>query len=352
METFWKSSPSWGVVPRFEPFAAATDVSSPQATGRASAGRLRLSAWLVLPFLLSTLVMFAAPQPSQAASGGRIGGGSFRSAPSMPRNFSGGGGGSFGGGGYRGGGGGFGGGIGFPFLIPIFGFGGGGLFGFLVLMAIVGVIANTLRGGGGGALTGGNGGGAMVAPRADGPVAVAQLQMGLLATARDLQSDLRRLAAQADTGSSAGLQRVLQETTLSLLRNPDLWVYANVEVGQVPFPSAETTFNRLSMTERSKLRREVTSNVGGKRFQDAAAPVGNADATSDFIAITLLVASRGRIPIKSASTADDLRNALGVLGAVSSTDLLALEVIWQPEGEGEVLSTEELLTAYPQLQHL
>ncbi|MCP9884206.1 DUF1517 domain-containing protein [Synechococcus sp. ATX 2A4] len=293
--------------------------------------------------------MFAAPQPSQAASGGRIGGGSFRSAPSMPRNFSGGGGGGFGGGGYRGGGG-FGGGIGFPFLIPIFGFGGGGLFGFLVLMSIVGVIANSLRGGGG--LPGGNGGGAMAAPRADGPVAVAQLQMGLLATARDLQTDLRRLAASADTGNSAGLQRVLQETTLSLLRNPDLWVYANVEVGQVPFPSAETTFNRLSMTERSKLRREVTSNVGGKRFQDAAAPVGNADATSDFIAITLLVASRGRIPIKSASSADDLRNALSVLGAVSSSDLLALEVIWQPEGEGEVLSTEELLTAYPQLQHL
>jgi hypothetical protein len=27
-------------------------------------------------------------------------------------------------------------------------------------------------------------------------------------------------------------------------------------------------------------------------------------------------------------------------------------VIWQPEGAGEVLSTEELLTAYPNLQHL
>jgi uncharacterized membrane protein len=37
---------------------------------------------------------------------------------------------------------------------------------------------------------------------------------------------------------------------------------------------------------------------------------------------------------------------------VSSTELVALEVIWQPEGAGEVLSTEELLTAYPNLQHL
>ena len=31
---------------------------------------------------------------------------------------------------------------------------------------------------------------------------------------------------------------------------------------------------------------------------------------------------------------------------------MALEVIWQPEGHGDVLSAEELLTAYPNLQHL
>ena len=77
-----------------------------------------------------------------------MGGGSFR-APSMPRS----GGRSYGGGGYRGGGycGGYrGGGMGFPFLIPIFGFGGGGLFGLLILMAVAGVLVNAVRGGVGG----------------------------------------------------------------------------------------------------------------------------------------------------------------------------------------------------------
>jgi uncharacterized membrane protein len=267
----------------------------------------------------------------------------------MPRSYSGGGGGyqgGYGGGGYRGG---YGGGIGFPFLIPIFGFGGGGLFGFLILMAIAGFLVNTLRGGG---MTSGGGGSLAAAPRADGPVTIAQLQVGLLSSARELQDDLRRLAATADTTGSSGLQRLLQETSLSLLRQPDLWVYANSELGQVPVASAESTFNRLSMTERSKLRSEVTSNVSGRRFQDEAAASGPTDATSDFIAVTLLVASRGRIPIKTISSADDLRDALGVIGAVSVGDLIALEVIWQPEGKGEVLSTEELLTAYPQLQHL
>jgi uncharacterized membrane protein len=317
----------------------------PQRKAFGPALRRSLS-WLALPALMAGLLLIH-PEPSHAASGGRIGGGSFRSAPSMPRSYG-------GGGSYRGGyGGGYGGGIGFPFIIPFFGFGGGGLFGFLVLMAIAGLFVNALRGGGGGAPSLGAGdGGPITTSRPAGPVSIAQVQLGLLASARDLQADLRRLAGSADTSSPAGLQRVLQDTSLALLRNPDLWVYASSEVGQVPFASAESTFNRLSMAERSKLDRELTTNVGGQRSSEGAKAAGDSDATSDFIAITLLVASRNRLTLKGSATAEQLRDSLQVLGGVGADDLLALEVIWQPEGAGEVLSTEELLTAYPDLQHL
>ena len=188
--------------------------------------------------------------------------------------------------------------------------------------------------------------------RPDGPVSIAQLQVGLLASARDLQRDLRGLAGSADTGSSAGLQRVLQESTLALLRHPDLWVYASADVGQVPFQAAESTFNRLSMTERSKLAGEVTSNVGGAVNRGAGASAGDADATSDYIAVTLLVASRSRLALKSVNSSEELREALRLVGAVPADQLLALEVIWQPEGAGDVLSADELITAYPDLKHL
>ena len=274
----------------------------------------------------------------------------------MGRSYGGGGGGYRGGGyggGYRGGYGG--GGIGFPFLIPMFGFGGGGLFGFLVLMAVVGLLVNAVRGGGQGGgqtLARGRGGDLTYGGRTDGPVSIAQVQVGLLATARDLQTDLRRLASSADTSQAAGLQKALQETTLALLRHPDLWVYANSEVGQVPFTSAESTFNRLSMTERSKLDREITSNVAGQRRNAGDGVSGDSDASSDFIAITLLVASRNKLVLKGSDTADQLRQSLQQLGAVGVDDLIALEVIWQPEGVGEVLSTDALITAYPDLQHL
>ena len=315
----------------------------------------RLLSGLMVPAVVSTLlstVLLSAPQPSLAASGGRIGGGSFRSAPSMPRSYGGSRsyGGGYGGGYQRGYGGG---GIGFPFIVPFFFGGGGGLFGFLVLMAVVGLLVNALRGGGGGqALPAGMRGGDLDSYQPDGPVAIAQVQVGLLASARDLQRDLRSLAASSDTGSSTGLQRVLQESTLALLRHPDLWVYANAEVGQVPFQAAESTFNRLSMTERSKLSAELTSNVAGRVGQSAGSRAGDADATSDYIAVTLLVASRSRLNLRKVSTSDELREALRLLGAVPADQLLALEVIWQPEGAGDVLSADELITAYPDLTHL
>ena len=317
---------------------------------RPQAGQIRrwLSGLLVPVFVVGLLLI--SPQPSEAARGGRIGGGSFR-APSMPR-----GGGysrSYGGGGY-GRGYGRGGGMGFPFIIPIFGFGGGGLFGFLVLAAIVGVVVNAVRNGGGGGSPAIGGG--YQAPRelSTGPVSLLQMQIGLLASAKSLQTDLRQLAASADTGTSSGLQRVLQETTLALLRQPELWVYANVESGSVPFNASESTFNRLSMTERSKLRAEITTNVGGVRNSNAAelSSSGEADATNEFIVVTVLVASRQSVKLKQANSGEDLRETLRILGSTSSSDLMALEVIWQPDGSGDVLSADELVMAYPNLQHL
>ena len=276
-----------------------------------------------------------------------MGGGSFR-APSMPRTM------PRSSGGYRGGyGGGYGGygrrgGFGFPFIIPIFGFGGGGLFGLLILMAIAGVLVNALRGAGSAPGIGG----AVATPAVPSKVNMIQLQVGLLAGAKALQDDLRTLAKSADTSSSTGLQRVLQESTLALLRQPDLWVYANAESGSVPFNTAEATFNRLSINERSKLDAEVTSNVGGQNLSGTTDVVGDADATNEFIVVTLLVASTATAQLKGASTAEELRQSLRILGSTSSTDLIALEVIWQPEGRGDVLSAEELITAYPNLQHL
>ena len=87
---------------------------------------------MLIPFL-SAVFFFCQVSAVDAAMGGRMGGRAFRTpARSFPTR-------SYSGGMRRGGG------FGFPFIIPIFGFGGGGgLLTLLVLFAVVSVFTNSL----------------------------------------------------------------------------------------------------------------------------------------------------------------------------------------------------------------
>ena len=310
--------------------------------------RKRFFSFLVISLTISSL-LFVNPNSALAASGGRMGGGSFQ-APSVPRSQNYGG---YGGNNFRGYGSGYrGGGIGLPFLFPIFGFGGGGIFGLLILMSIVGVIVNSFKN----STSFSNSSRNSIVSQSAKPTVVSliQFQIGLLASAREIQVKLRELASSSETSTPSGLQRILQDTTLSLLRKPEFWVYSNLETGSVPFASAESTFNRISITERSKLKAELTSNYSGQisTYKTNESNPGDSDPTNEYIAITILVATKINLRLKNSANNEHITEALRLLGSISSNDLIALEVIWQPEGEGESLREEELITQYPNLKHL
>lgn len=60
-----------------------------------------------------------------------------------------------------------------------------------------------------------------------GPLQLTKVQVGLLATARELKHDLDSIAEAADTSTSEGLQELLWQVVLALLRNPQYCVYAS-----------------------------------------------------------------------------------------------------------------------------
>ena len=294
------------------------------------------------------LVFSQADGALAARSGGRIGGGSFRapsrsfSSPSRSYRAP--------SGGYYPGGGGF----GFPFLIPLFGFGGGfgGLFTIILFMSIASFLVRSFRN-----ATEGDSLGYETTPST---VSVSQLQVGLLAEARSLQEDLNRIAASADTSSEAGLTQVLQETSLALLRHPEYWVYAGSTSQQTRLESAEAQFNRLALTERSKFSEETLSNVKNQIRQapsiiDVTPDASGALTTSDqgpgeYIVVTLIVASLGKLQLPDVKSTEDVRRALSQLGSVSNEQMLALEVLWAPQADGDTLSTDDMMAAYPNLK--
>ena len=296
---------------------------------------------LVLSLVL-VLVLGNASEALAARSGGRIGGGSFRAptrtytAPSR----------SYGGGGY-----GYGGGFGFPFLIPFFGFGGGfgGLFSILIFFAIANFLVKTVRN-----IAGGEEG--MMGGVANPKVSVVQVQVGLLAEARSLQKELNQLASTADTGTAAGRAMVLQEATLALLRHPQYWVYGANEASQITLDQAEARFNQFALGERSKFESETLSNVNAQLHEALQESQDSEDGSlvkqeqGEYILVTLVVGAQGKLNLPNINDSDDLRQTLNIIGGISSDSLLAFEVLWTPQAEGDILTTDDILANYPKLK--
>lgn len=296
--------------------------------------------------LIFSLVLGSANNALAARTGGRIGGGSFR-APTRT---------------YRAptrtapapvGGYGYGGGIGFPFLLPFFGFGGGfgGLFTILIFIAIANFLVRAVRNAG---VTGNETYTSYSNPK----VAVAEVQVGLLANARELQKELDELGRTADTGSASGRAMVLQEASLALLRHPEYWVYGATVSQQAALDSAEAKFNQLALAERSKFTEETLSNVNHRLRQatQVALPEGGGELTtqmdsgSGYIIVTILVGVEDKLELPQINDADDLRLALKQVGGIGSDRLLAIEILWTPQAEGDVLTQDDIMAEYPNLK--
>lgn len=305
---------------------------------------------LVVLGLVLALVLGQAHDANAARSGGRMGGGSFRAParsysaprrqPSAPAPSYGGGYGGYG----------YGGGFGFPFMMPFFGgFGmSGGLFSMLILLTVAGFLVQSFR----------NFRSETSEAELDNPsVSVTRLQVGLLAQARELQTDLERIALSANTSNTAGLTKLLQDTTLALLRHPEYWVYAGSESQLTRLNAAEAQFNRYSLTERSKFSVETLSNYNNQ-LQQAGAKTALLESdqpthpkgSGEYIVVTVIVGAQGKLQLPEVRSADDLRMAINQLGAVGSDQLLAVEVLWTPESKNDVLTSDDMIVGYPQLK--
>jgi uncharacterized membrane protein len=314
---------------------------------------------LLLCLLVVGLTFAPNGDASAAMSGGRMGGGSFSrpsmSRPSMSRPI-------------RPSrpyaapvpvpyGGGFGGGFGFPFMMPFFGFGGGfgGLFTILIVIAVANFLVSSFRklDQDGAPLANAN------LENLENPtVTVSAVSVGLLAGAKELQADLNKIAKSANTSTPAGLSLLLQETTLALLRHPEYWVYASSETQQTRLNAAEAQFNRLALTERSKVKQETLSNVGQDIKEKAltapstAGTLATLPDTSEYIVVTLITATEGKVDMPKPNSDTELRQILNQLGAVASDKLMALEVLWQPQAEEDTLSASDLVANFPNLRRL
>ena len=345
--SFRPAAPVAALAPNEARSAFREDVSASSATEkpwwRAALDRAAAPA-LALALAVAAL---AAPADALAATGGRMGGSSFRatsasrsmSSPSMSMGPA--------GGSYASSRGYAAGGLATSAVLVPMGAplaGGGGVFSLvfaaMVVLAFLDAIKNAL---------GGDSGMRLGADR----IAVVKIQIGLLGLARQLQLDLEEIADAADTSSTEGLHYVLEETVLALLRNPEYCVYGYATSATADGPeNAEDLFNEYSMDERGKFEEETLVNVNARKRASRTKNADGEENINEYILVTIIAACDGGLKLPAVTDGTELRTALKRVGAIRVDALQAVEVLWTPQEEGDTLSEDELLRDYPQLNVL
>jgi uncharacterized membrane protein len=177
-------------------------------------------------------------------------------------------------------------------------------------------------------------------------VTVSQIQVGLLAQARSLQSQLSTISLSLDPNTEEGLVQLLQESALALLRSPENWQYVLASSQKCDRDRAETIFNQLSIQQRSKFSAETLVNVAGRRSKQELAASGS-DESAEYIVVTLLIGTAHDQPLfDTIRTTEALTQALTAVAAIDPEYLLKFELLWTPQSETDSMTYTEFLSEY------
>lgn len=148
---------------------------------------------------------------------------------------------------------------------------------------------------------------------------------------------------------------ILSETAVSLLRHPEYCVYASATTSTTRnIEKLETMFNKVSLKERQKIKTETLVNVDGISMSESLKQEQSdgSDAVSEYIVVTIIASLGGKIKLGEKGKIEDtqtLCESLKRIGMVRMEDVYAVEVLWTPQEETDTLTTEEILSDFPEL---
>lgn len=165
-----------------------------------------------------------------------------------------------------------------------------------------------------------------------------------------VQTELARIAKVADTATEAGRATMLREVTLLLRRVRDAWVYGGAVNEPMREPgAAKAVFDRHVDDARVKFKHTTIANVQGVTTAHAAPEYRpRSDEGTGLILVTLVVAAKSELfTVAHIGDGEDLRKALEAASYRSPSDLVAIDILWQPSEDSDRLSSLELEAKYP-----
>lgn len=184
---------------------------------------------------------------------------------------------------------------------------------------------------------------------------VSVLMLGIDAAARTtVQQAMHEIAERGDSSSPAGLVRMLRQAIAVLRGADEAWTHAGAQNHRpMPASDAEPAFQRAAHTARARFEHELIRSAGGKVTRKAAPDIVEREGVRGVVVVTIVVAARVELAdIVDVRDRSKLERALDALSAIDPRDFVAMEAIWAPADEREVVSAEEIEARYPELVRL
>jgi uncharacterized membrane protein len=165
-----------------------------------------------------------------------------------------------------------------------------------------------------------------------------------------LQTELVRISQTADTATDTGRLTMLREVALLLRRVRDAWVYGGaVNEPMRELGGAKAAFDGHVLDARARFEHELVRNEQGVQTT-AATPELTAHSVDGpgLVLVSLIVAARHELmTVQRIGDGEQLRQALDALSNRSASDLVAVEIVWQPAADEDRMSSVALEAAYP-----
>jgi uncharacterized membrane protein len=185
-------------------------------------------------------------------------------------------------------------------------------------------------------------------------VTVSRIQVAVLAQAREVQQKLNEITLTIPTDTPQGLYQLMQEVALILLRVPESWSHVLASSQTVASrQQAEALFTKLAIAQRSQFSVETLTNVGGRKSQSRSYKLDPSDGPAAYIVVTLLIGTADDRPLfTDVNSTSALQATLEKIASIPEEYLMAFQVLWSPQVEGDTLTYDELLTEYSDLRQI
>jgi uncharacterized membrane protein len=177
----------------------------------------------------------------------------------------------------------------------------------------------------------------MAAFSSAGSVDVTALRIGIDGRAsRFVRTELEAIAKTHAANDPDTRARKLREVSIMLRRVRDSWVYGGADNEPLrERDEAIRVFLQRVDDARSRVRRGA---------QHVTPPTG---IPVSMILVSVIVAARGELmSVTDLATGEDLRRALESAAHRAPSEILALDVVWVPDSEGEQVSSIDLESVY------